>query len=126
MDAKELRIWNILFSNLTDRYFNVTANDIVNILNDPNCVKPVKLTEFWLLRLEFKKVHGIEFGNTSFFHYENDFFWVYFIKGGFEIEIITKNGRFNLFRTFKYVHQLQNIHFMMTGKELTEKHVDLL
>jgi len=77
-------------------------------------IKPIPLAEDWLIKFGFKKVQEDKYGC----HYENEECWIYLNHGGFDLELITDDERFNLLRTYKYVHQLQNLYFAITGKEL--------
>lgn len=81
-------------------------------------VKPIPLTEEWLLKFGFKKVND-NFITIESHHYENKNCWIYLIADGFELELNTLSERNNLCRTYKYVHQLQNLYFALTGEELT-------
>lgn len=52
-------------------------------------------------------------------HYENKECWIYILKDKFELELNTGSERVNLYRNWKYLHQLQNLYFALTGEELT-------
>ena len=124
MKVNELRIGNYV---LNDRVHNTIVGilseniDIVNlktkqgniINSDIDFIKPIPLTEDWLLKFGYK------------IHSENPFceWWKneskivnlkYFIKTG-SLEYAV--NRLQL----KYVHQLQNLYFSLTQKELTIK-----
>lgn len=79
--------------------------------------QPIQLTEEWLLKFGFKKIKDTWITNKSF-HYENGKCWIYLIENGFEFELITLSERHNLCNTYKFVHQLQNLYFAITGEEL--------
>lgn len=81
---------------------------------------PVSTTEEVLLNFGFLKVNDYYITIESF-HYENKNCWIYLFKKVFEFHLITSDGRFNLHRSFKYVHQLQNLYFALIGKELELK-----
>jgi len=136
MQANELRIGN---------YFNDRAGKLLKLdwwesINKACCkmeiegkevhpmteyvesCTPILLTEEWLVKFGFKKVReNTKHFKVDFFHYENDDCWIYLILDGFELELNTSDERHNLDRTYKYVHQLQNLYFALTGKELTIK-----
>ena len=122
MNTKELRIGNMVqytndervFVNLIGKTLEITAADILSIYNDNIQVEPILLTEEWLIKFGSKRVQEDKYGC----HYENQECWVYLSHGGFDVEVITDDERFNLLRTYKYVHQLQNLYFAITGKEL--------
>lgn len=81
-------------------------------------VEPIPLTEEWLVKFGFEKVND-NFMTIESYHYENKNCWIYLIADGFELELNTLSERNNLCRTYKYVHQLQNLYFALTGEELT-------
>lgn len=120
MEAKELRI-----DNWFDPYYSeakqATLSDIstINIAeNDEryqNVSKPIPLTEEWLVKL------GFESQKTS--HTDRMVYWSrcitieYLKSGSVWITILgIKRKDWNICR---YVHQLQNLYFALTGEELT-------
>ena len=123
MKATELRIGNLLrytdYTKVKEQLrgtpFELTADDMLFLSeNSVHYVDPIQLTEEWLIKFGFKRVQEDKYGC----HYENEDCWVYLSHGGFDVEVITDDERFNLLRTYKYVHQLQNLYFAITGKEL--------
>jgi hypothetical protein len=111
MDARELRIGNLFVDKQTQTIINViglTENIITfsgHFKNDWKA-EPIPLTEEWLLK----------FGFCKFKNY-NDF-----SKGG--IIIHGRKRGFVLRKSvpdIKYVHQLQNLYFALTGEELEIK-----
>lgn len=115
MKANELRLGNWLYSGLTEKYFQVSADDILNIdkNKDEGLCTPIPLTEEWLLRFGFVK-------KDNYFHIEHDYF------GGYAYDLrnycLTKcyPSGINEFHSsdIKHVHQLQNLYFALTGTEL--------
>lgn len=96
----------------------INPPDIFNVTLDE--LEPIPITEEWLLKFGFeKKITQTSFINLV--HFENKNCWIYLIKDGFEFELITGNERHNLCKTYKYVHQLQNLYFALTGEELIFK-----
>jgi hypothetical protein len=119
MDAKELRIGNILYSRLRDREFIVTATDIVNIQNEPENVRAIPLTKEWLLKYGFifKKQSNIcgqdQWSGMDFYMKDN-----ITLRGNLKkSSTLTLAEYFNC--KIEYVHQLQNLFFALTGTELT-------
>ena len=120
MKANELRIGNTLKYYKSDDTFNVTVHDIGIIHTfegKENCPEPIPLTEEWLVKFGFWK----EQTTTG------EIFGIY-VKGRIDIEEVTSKGdEWELcvsggVRTgakLKYVHQLQNLYFALTGEELT-------
>ncbi len=136
MKASELRIGNYLYDN-QERVcivnaigydfceHEISAPAIIGAITSyPN--KPILLTEEWLLKFGFEHNIGDE-KNTWYipgFGYDisNGYFWKYEdlynadceeyvqIK---DVQIITV-----LSKNIKYVHQLQNLYFVLTGEEI--------
>lgn len=77
-------------------------------------IKPIALTEEWLVKLGLERRYGNYWETRS---------------GNFEIDkdykkewILSVNGNeYYIGESFKYVHQLQNLYFALTGEELTMK-----
>lgn len=108
IQANELRIGNWVNHNPSGVNFKIISYHFNELFSDPNkpLIKPIPLTEKWLLRF-------------GFFKSSLD----YFKKKG----IIVKkedDGRFECFLgssipRLLHVHQLQNLYFALTGEELT-------
>ena len=111
IQSSDLRIGNLLQCAGNDNYFAVTAEDLVLIDSGSSEAKPVPITEYWLVISGFKKDEVLEF-------YRNE-------TSGSTI-IIDKNFICLLGYShvkIKYVHQLQNLFFALTGKELKMKSI---
>ena len=77
-------------------------------------LKPIPLTEEWLLKFGFKK-----YLDTLYIHWTKE-------SGMFEISTRLPDGFYGLWAngtlgSFQYLHQLQNLYFALTNKELTIK-----
>lgn len=126
MKANELRIGNIVKDAkqdyqgvvtgiLSDYLAQVTYPSGVTAKEYPEELAPIPLTEDWLLRAGFERdrtLSGISFHNFRF----NDI----------ELYAPDKEGwcaaycSYDIFKlSIKYVHQLQNLYFALTGDELT-------
>lgn len=78
----------------------------ISVFVDYKDLQPIPLTEEWLLKFGFElKNWGIK---------------VWYLKG-FEIDQHFYLKGIDWGVRFKYVHQLQNLYFALTGKELTLK-----
>lgn len=116
MEAKDLRIDNWLFSELTNSYFKVTVEDLVNIYykRDENKVKPILLTEEILLKCGFEKCKF----NTE----------IYYVSETLNLAQISFNNKnktcyldFEGTQTgvdIKYLHNLQNLFYALCQTEL--------
>jgi hypothetical protein len=76
--------------------------------------KPIELTEEWLLKLGLEKISIWTFslnlvGNLDLIYYSGEKGWSIGLKS------------YSDFSNLKYVHQLQNLYFALTGKELKIK-----
>jgi len=123
LQASELRIGNLVKHDGKIGAVCVIYEDAINFTDETSLVgwytlefdsetelKPIPLTEDWLLRMGFKK------------EYE------YYTFPGTETILLDPNlkcfttGDDNcsvFFKTPEYVHQLQNLYFALTGEELT-------
>jgi uncharacterized protein YmfQ (DUF2313 family) len=119
MTAKEFRIGNLiqwLSTGTIETVMDIVTYkgrvDRINNVSIHDCM-PIPLTEEWLLKfgferiydcktcykLEFDDIRTLEFLNTELFCYLNDY----------------------KVSHLKFVHQLQNLYFALTGNELTIK-----
>jgi len=112
MKVTELRIGNLYFHEPTNDYDEVRKNTFDLIERNPECYKPIPLTEEWLIKFGFEdnqKVKGVKY-----------------IDGVIAIDCIRYGKGWCLANdeyhpNIKYVHQLQNLYFALTGEELTIK-----
>ena len=118
----ELRIGNLVSKSLKSgngRTFidKVGPQDIVRIYENISHFNyhPIKLTEKWLFKFGFEQNGILE---LKFDEYSKGFITLGMVNGGEEIYQFIYDGK--CFLTFvEYVHQLQNLYFALTGKELT-------
>jgi hypothetical protein len=142
MIAKEFRIGNLVnvcnlsHNDLKDIPLEITGVKLRNEPLFPDCksamsfihpryeweisqfdkfIKPIQLTEEWLLKFGFLR-HHLDYSNGVIYIKNvpgtNEFEWGVFpneLGSGIQVK-----NRIKL----KYVHQLQNLHFALTGKEL--------
>lgn len=116
MKANELRIGNLVkckISNdasiytvmgLDGLHLRVYLNAPRDTFHDEDKIRPIHLTENWLIKLGFD-----DNGNKKWIHPKFGFLLIQslrFYKSGVLPEI-------------RYVHQLQNLYFALTGEELT-------
>jgi hypothetical protein len=126
MKASELRIGNYVRSNDVNMasYFTVTASFLKQNENEMSWfIEEIPLTEEWLLKFDMELTDGFSSSRKLYLNnYENDISKItYSPKEGL---LRLSNGDTKgtmLIPHIKYVHQLQNIYFALTGKELTFK-----
>lgn len=109
MEASELRIGNYVL-NENNQIVEVDATRIMFLQDGRVKYKPIEVTEEWLIKFGF-----INYDNDDFFTYGN-------------LHYNTSNNRFYIGNdhassfhddaTIKFVHQLQNLFFALTGREL--------
>jgi len=108
MKASELRLGNCVF----DAFGDIFQIDFIGICNvDKLKLQPIPLTEEWLLKFGFEKIENnwkvldLYFGIISWERLAGTMF------------CLEKESIF--LPHIKYVHQLQNLYFALTGEELT-------
>lgn len=127
---KELRIGNLiaiksLFTGCTNfkavdhmDFFNIIAQDEVGrFMGD---YQPIPLTEEWLMKFGYFADNGNkEIG--LMYSLDDDYSYGVFIeKRKYYFNFQTPDKQF-IHKKIKYVHQLQNLYFALTNKELTAK-----
>jgi hypothetical protein len=123
MKANELRIGNWVneFRNVERKLFKhqITNADDIKCFEDKWVhYEPIPLTEEWLLSFNINELKEQDVYRVNYvdYHKKNNTFnyclGYYFNEEGY-IE--------NIFKKIKYVHQLQNLYFALTGEELTIK-----
>ena len=123
MKANELRIGNYVYDTL-GKVNKIDLEAITYIVKEPhNQVKPIPLTEEWLLKFDMEFTDGFSSSRKLYLNnYENDISKItYSPKEGL---LRLSNGDTKgtiLIPHVKYVHQLQNLYFALTGKELIIK-----
>jgi hypothetical protein len=121
MEAKELRIGNyVIEKNKEKQMYSVSNHNAKNYSE----IYPIPLNEKWLLDFGFEKkvfnsdiYNGVEYNlelNGLILNYCDDF--------SLTIHLERKDfGFLPDLNLFKNVHQIQNLYFALTGKELTIK-----
>jgi hypothetical protein len=132
MDAKELRIGSYYSTGIEvrgsreaqlhlmkDRVIELTLDHFMILSKEPSwlpLINAIPLTEEWLVKLGFVKRDKVyKFPSVPILHlskWESNIFLLTDSRGK---EILS------LIPLIKYVHQLQNIYFALTGEELDIK-----
>lgn len=106
MKANELRIGNLVEYSDGAGFVELCSLEIHKIDIGKVYVKPIPLTEEWLVRFGFRKTFDSPF---------EDFEW-----SDNNLQLSEKFdcylGKFT--QPIKYVHRLQNVYFALTGEEL--------
>ena len=115
MKANELRIGNWISNGHTNHVISSSwLCDYLGSLGEHMKTEPIPLTEEWLVRLGFERKEDHAPAIGVFHWYENTLVtlnWVSHEKCWVELDDVDSI-------TIKYVHQLQNLYFAITGKEL--------
>jgi hypothetical protein len=124
MKAQELRIGNYHLYHIVDKLdergeydeiCKIDADDF-GILENFDCpeYKPIPLTEEWLLKFGFEKMSS---------NYERGWLllWGNLKTGTIDFVINEPHSSKRHITALKYVHQLQNLYFALTGEELKIK-----
>lgn len=120
MDARELRIGNLA----QDQYNNILVCCELNKISIGFEVldrskfplkpgwksEPIPLTEEWLLKFGFEK-KGKRFSK--------DWFYLWDECGSIVFALAEMHDEVGTYLPIQHVHQLQNLYFALTGKELT-------
>jgi hypothetical protein len=114
MKANELRLGNLFIEEHSDKIIEVIGlekNKIIfsGMFLDKWQAKPIPLTEEWLLKFGFS-IH-----EDGYITCPNGYQWILHLDNEFEFEAL------NIIVV--YVHQLQNLYFALTNKELTIKQI---
>jgi len=120
MKAEELRIGNLVLipynkSNKQEGFYEATISQIGDFgaYIKPEDYEPILLTEEWLLKFGFewkqiKDLSSYTLPKLELYHYSSNNNKIFFEYADGEVEL-------------KYVHQLQNLYWVLCGEELTIK-----
>jgi hypothetical protein len=118
--AQELRIGNLVLipynkSNKQEGFYEATISQIGDFgaYIKPEDYEPILLTEEWLLKFGFewkqiKDLSSYTLPKLELYHYSSNNNKIFFEYADGEVEL-------------KYVHQLQNLYWVLCGEELTIK-----
>jgi len=112
MDVRELRIGNWVKRNEQPEGFQIESRSFIVCERDPLLYEPIPLTEEWLIKFGFSG-STIDISDKISGCIDSIYF-----NG---ICIGTASSEYSGLHRIKYVHQLQNLYFALTGEELTIK-----
>ena len=116
MKANELRIGNLVYFEY--QVVDINIGDFHIIEKESKFFKPIPLTEEWLLKFGFedsKIVCGEYIMQVSV----NSFSGTLTKDASWFISIVHVSAHQTITVVKQYVHQLQNLYFALTGKELS-------
>jgi hypothetical protein len=114
LHARDLRIGNLIrwkSTNDIEAVVDIKSSGKYQTINNIQITdaEPIPLNEEWLLKMGFVK-------HIKLYGYIGYVYNGYFIRNFQEIIIL---GSSVILAKIKYVHQLQNLYFALTGEELT-------
>ncbi len=113
MEASELRIGN--YYEHDGEVKQVTPNTILDVWESKRSwCNPIPLTEEWFIGFGFRKVHG-----STYTHYTKGFFNWYGVGSYISVEFDNGISNYDLNTDCEYVHQLQNLYYVLESEELT-------
>jgi hypothetical protein len=116
MKSNELRIGNYFLDDIGNdsQYEVITGKHIWDFDDDTidDYYKPLLLTEEWLLKFGFKKLSN-EWLRLEVCKKWGSLYWE--ALSGFRLTINSNEIQLS---HIKYIHQLQNLYFALTGEEL--------
>jgi hypothetical protein len=130
MKANELRIGNYIKADKikiarmgleSDDYCQITALGIHHIENGDIIAEPIPLTEEWLIKFGFERFQGWLNKDAFSPGHPSQRFDLYWSKiDGFMMKSRYQEDVPDTFymRHIKFVHQLQNLYFALTGNEI--------
>lgn len=110
MNARELRIGNYINIQGLNKPIPVSIIDTTETSEQTTC-NPIEITEEWLLNFGFYKSAWDNYSSFRKMIGDNDYAIVIDESGDCMVGDIT-------IKSVKYVHQLQNLYYALTGKEL--------
>jgi len=136
MDAKELRIGNLV--NQGPRYgdccieayelyqYSMFIKNPIGVADYYKDWKPIPLTEEWLVKFGFDIKNGVSKLDFSKHHLECFDQLVFNLKDNYNYCLKQWRGEmldawYISEKEVKYIHQLQNLYFALSGEELTIK-----
>lgn len=107
LKANELRLGNLVKQGIVES-IGSSLIQVSDIIYETEVIKPIELTEDWLIKFGFYKKNGYGFINIT-------------MKGGLYNSLNNDCYIYNYYGlqfNCKYVHQLQNLYFALTCNEL--------
>lgn len=124
MNAQELRIGNLVHNRadnivevkeINSRMITGQVGAIVSSYGLTTQIKFIPLTKVWLLKFGFGQYKGEDDTYQRYIDVDNGFTTIEYFLGDGTVGIDIMSIK------CKYVHQLQNLYFALTGSELTLK-----
>jgi hypothetical protein len=118
MKASELRIGNLVNDYQFKKPLKVTIGVLEEIENGMDFYEPIPLTEEWLVKFGFEEYDRM--GDNIFFAFKKEDNFKFNLHLFFlELSVSFYGLNWERAIKLKYVHQLQNLYFAITGEELS-------
>src|SRR5574343_622860 len=114
MKSTEFRLKNLVWNDVQNLPCEVDFKILNDIHHGINDWKPIVLTDEWLIRFGFEKKGK---------RYSKDWFYLWDDNSNIVFALAEMEEKTGTYLVVKYVHQLQNLYFALTGEELTLNHV---
>ena len=110
MKASELRIGNWVNNNGED--YQITSATIVSLERGDSTAQPIPIMHDWLYKLGFENLtHNHEWFDVATYVHKKISFFVHFDGERLSVDFWIGNEK-------RYVHELQNLFYVLTGEEL--------
>ena len=107
MKASEFRLSNLItFEGITVKFEELIQDSISSDTELDERIQPILLTKEWLLKFGFELIECYNFKKGSFIVYSGHREFHFWSIKGIDVPPIY------------FIHQLQNLYFALTGKEL--------
>ena len=122
MEAKELRIGNLVNYRIEDKFderkewLEVSEIDAIDLQCIDNDFSPIPITKEWLLKFGFKQIDDRSYKLRNF----GKFIFFEQLKNSFAFYPAGVLNFLMRMDNLKSVHQLQNLYFALTGRELAK------
>ena len=125
MKASELRIGNLI-TDIDGDVFNIKQENLCDFANGFINVEPIPLTEEWLLKLGFSmddEYLSMWINDYKYCFKYRDWAknWAFYIEYTDSPHPKDEKQKYPVSFDIRYVNQLQNLYFALTGYELTIK-----
>lgn len=112
-----------VFVNEGEKNFGNNHNDVekATCVLKPTMLRPIPLTEEWLIRFGFEREEGRWTWKKNIYNEETTLPTSLQLWSGNDFISVCRSGIGAMDCPCEYVHQLQNLYFALTGKELELK-----
>ena len=122
MKAEHFRIGNLIYIGnraikigmMHDEHFSFLSDNQWNPMLPYKRIEPIEITDYWLLKFGFEETYN----SNSRIRYDHSFNFIGYDFSKNEDKDMEGFRFYGKYIKIKYVHQLQNLFFALTGEEL--------